>query len=169
MSLSTVKTLSAKAEALLSKSQLRPLDELIDVCASGLGHISRENDAYCVVVSFGAKLLPHFTNELRQLVAVLERADAHRDKKRLADTVQEHAFALVEDMALFKRERKCREGYADMHPDAERVLTFFETSGNWDPKLHELVTDMYYNQIPIAVMQSLQARQRNLPALTLDG
>ncbi len=131
MPFSTVKPLLAEAEALLDRSGLRSVDELIDVCCTGLGLLTREGDAYRGVVPFCAAIAPHFENELMGLVRTLKNKDPFpEDTSSLYGDVQGRVFALVEDLALFMREKKLRDGGGPQTTAEERVLSFFESCGN---------------------------------------
>lgn len=166
MPLRTVKLSLAKAEDLLNRSQLAALDELIAVCALGLGHLAREASAYRDALPFCASLARHFEKELAELVAILETCD-QEDITEAARTrygvIQERAFCLVEDIALFMREKKLRAGSVEQSQPEERVMAFFETSGHWPPSERLLVTDLYYTQIPLAVASSLNVAKVDSP------
>lgn len=155
MPFSTVKPLLVKAEALLDQLQLRQLDGLLDICALGLGHLALEVESYHNMVSFCVIIMPHFENELVQLVRILETCHtakgAESAKARFGE-IQERAFCLVEDMALFAREKKLRSGCVRQAEADERLTAYFETSGQWPPEQKTLVADMYYVQIPAAVL-----------------
>ena len=154
MPFSTVKPLLAEAEALLDRSGLRSTDELIDVCCTGLGLLAREGHAYRGAVPFCAAIAPHFENELMGLVRALKSKGQHDgDAFFLSGDVQGRAFALVEDLALFMREKKLRDGGGPQSVAEERVLAFFESCGNWLADSGEVVTDTYYKLLPIAVMR----------------
>lgn len=156
MPFSTVKPLLAEAEALLDRSGLRPMDELIDVCCMGLGYLSRDCTAYSGIVPFCAAIAPHFENELMGLVRALKNApDKSADSLSLYGDVQARSFALVEDLALFMREKKLRDGGGPQSAAEERLLSFFESCGNWHADSGEVVTDTYYKLLPIAVMRDI--------------
>ena len=156
MPFSTVKPLLAEAEALVDGSGLRPMDELIDICCLGLGFLSREGAAYSGAVPFCSAIAPHFENELMGLVRTLKPLTASStDTAPHFGEVQERAFALVEDMALFMREKKLRDGAATQSQAEERVMAFFESCGNWLADSGEVVTETYYKLLPIAVMRDL--------------
>lgn len=98
--------------------------------------------------------MDHFTEELTRLIHLLESqpGDTGRIDMLLFGDVQACAFALVEDMALFLREKKLRAGCAPQPGPEEEIMAFFETCGNWPRDGTELVVDYYYTQIPLAVM-----------------
>lgn len=154
MPLSTVKPLLAEVQDLLERSGLRPMDELIDVCCSGLGFFAWEGGSYNGVVPFCSGIAPHFENELMGLARILKTAEeAVTTPGRLYDEAQARAFALVEDRALFMREKKLRDGAGPQSAAEERLLSFFETCGNWQADSGEIVTETYYKLLPIAVMR----------------
>ena len=70
MALSTVKPLLEKADDLLNQSQLRTLDDLMDICALGLGHMAQEADTYCCEISFCSRFVPDFSTELAQMLGM---------------------------------------------------------------------------------------------------
>ena len=154
MPFSTVKPLLAEAQDLLDRSGLRSLDEVIDVCCSGLGFLAREGDSYCGSLPFCQGITPHFEKELMELVRTLKvPADTVACLQIRCGDVQGQAFALLEDMALFMREKKLRNGAVTQSAQEERVLSFFESSGHWKPDSGEVVTDTYYKLLPIAVIR----------------
>ena len=156
MPFSTVKPLLAEAEALLDRSGLRSMDELIDICCAGLGHLSRDHGAYSGVVPFCTAIAPHFENELMGMVRILKNhEDASQDAQSLFGNIQARAFALVEDLALFMREKKLRDGGGPQSAAEERVLSYFESCGNWHADSGEVVTDTYYKLLPIAVLRDI--------------
>lgn len=162
MPFSTVKPLLAEAEALLDTSGLRSMDELIDVCCAGLGLLARDGAAYRDAVPFCATFAPHFEKELTELVRTLKTpGPSATDPYHRFGDVQSLAFALVEDLALFMREKKLREGDGLQTAVAERVLAFFESCGNWLADSGEIVTDTYYNVLPIAVMRDIAGGRPN--------
>ncbi len=132
------------------------MDELIDICCAGLGHLAREGDDYCGAVPFCAAIAPHFENELMSLVRALKsHRESPGDPFLFFGDVQGRAFAIVEDIALFMREKKLRNGGGPQHAAEERVLAYFETCGNWAADSGEVVTDTYYKLLPLAVMRDL--------------
>ena len=154
MPFSTLKSLFAEAEALLKNSSLRFTDELIDVCCAGLAFFAREGDSYNGAVPFCASFIPHFENELLGLVDVLKnKKHDSEDPLFLYGEVQGRVFAVVEDLALFMREKKLRYGGGPQTTTEERVLMFFEHCGNWSANSGEVVTDTYYMLLPSAVMR----------------
>ena len=156
MPFSTVKPLLAEAEALLDQSGMRTMDELIDVCCSGLGFLARDGHIYSGIVPFCAAIAPHFENELMGLVRTLKNpGDLRSDPYLLFGEVQARAFALVEDLALFMREKKLRDGGGSQTGTEERILSYFESCGNWLADSGEVVTDTYYKLLPIAVMRDI--------------
>lgn len=157
MPISTVKPLLAEAEALLTRSGLRSTDELTDICGTGLGFFAVKADAYHDLLPFCGRVAPHFINELSGLVHTLKTARASHVKGfSFFGEVQHRAFALVEDMALFMREKKLRSGGRRQHPTEERIMAYFENSGNWPANNGEMVTDAYYSLIPVAVLHDLR-------------
>lgn len=156
MPFNTAKSLLAEAEALLAGSGLRPLDELIEVCGAGLGFLAREGATYSGIVPFCATITPHFESELRVLVQNLKKTDTQQsDPSLFYGEIQASCFALLENLALFMREKKLRNGGSPQSTAEERVLAYFETCGNWRPDSGEVVTDTYYRLLPIAVLHSL--------------
>lgn len=152
----TVKPLLAEAEALLTESGLRPFDELIEVCCSGLGFLAREGAAYNGTVPFCATIAPHFENELMALVRILKKTERQQsDPSLFYGEVQASCFVLLENLALFMREKKLRDGGGPQSTAEERILAYFETCGNWHPESGEVVTDTYYRLLPITVMRDL--------------
>ena len=142
-----------KGAALLNQRGVRSLDELLAVCHLGLDYIARNSEAFCEAISFCTIIMPHFEDELARLIRFLEpHADAApADPESFFGDVQGCAFALVEDIALFMREKKLRTGCALQHPTEERILAYFEGCGKWRREYGELVTDLYYSQLPLAV------------------
>jgi len=154
MPFSTLKSLFAEAEALLENSGLRFTDELIDVCCTGLAFFAREGDTYSGAVPFCTAFTPHFENEIIGLVGVLKnRKHVSEDPLFLYGEVQGRVFAVVEDLALFMREKKLRDGGGPQTTAEERVLMFFEHCGNWSADSGEVVTETYYKLLPSAVMR----------------
>lgn len=154
MPLNTVIPLLAEAQDLLTRSGLRTLHEVIDVCCSGMESLSQESDSYHYSIAFCLDIIPHFEKELTELSLALKVPANVADCLHIrCSDVQGHAFALVEDMALFMREKKLRNGTATQSVQEERILSFFETSGYWKPDSGEIVTDTYYKLLPIAVMR----------------
>lgn len=152
MPINTAKPLLAEAEALLASSGLRSMDELIDVCCVGLNHLALEADSFCNAIPACAELESHFVKELTALTNALKNGESlQHEAFSLFGEVHHRAFGLVEDMALFFREKKLRDGYKRQHPDAEQVMEYFESSGNWAANSGDKVTDMYFNGIPIRV------------------
>lgn len=167
MPFSTIKPLLTEAEALLDKQGLRFTDELIDICCQGIGFLSREASAYCDAVPFCSTIASHFENEIESLLQKLRpMADAAADAALRYGDVQEHAFALVEDMALFMREKKLRDGASPQSQVEERLMAYFESCGKWRPDSGELVTETYYTLLPIAVMRDLAQPVHNGTAST---
>ena len=156
MPFTTVKTLLAEAGALLDKSGLRRTDELIDICGIGLEYLARESNAYCATIRFCSALAPHFESELISLIGTLKpKRENAAESLSLCDDVQASAFALVEDMALFMREKKLRDGGGLQSTAEERILSYFENCGNWFADSGEIVTDTYYKLLPIAVVHDM--------------
>lgn len=160
MPLTTVKPMMAEAQALLTSSKLANTDENIHFCAQGLGFLATETDTYCKLISYSKKCIPHFIEELTSLVRLLESSPAPLPEEfSLFGEVQEKAFALVEDMALFVREKVLRSGAVVEHAFEEKLLSHFESSGNWVPANGEEITDTYYTRLPISVMNSMAKPQ----------
>ncbi|MCC8194734.1 MAG: hypothetical protein LIP28_08835 [Deltaproteobacteria bacterium] len=133
---------------------MRHSDELIDICCIGLGHLAREGSAYSGAVPFCTAIAPHFENELMGLMRTLKNEGREPiEPLSLYGEVQARAFALVEDMALFMREKKLRDGGGPQTTAEERILSYFESCGNWYADSGEVVTDTYYKLLPIAVMR----------------
>lgn len=154
----------AEAEALLVSSGLGNTDEIITICAESLGFFAREADAYCKAICYSKRFLPHFIEQLTGLVRFLESpATADTEGFSLFGEVQARAFSLVEDMALFTREKVLQNGAVAEHPFEKKLLSYFESCGNWAAGSNEEVTDTYYNRLPISVMQRMTAS----PAATL--
>jgi len=167
MPITTVKPLLAEAEALLTESKFRSMDDLIDMCAMGLGFLAREAETYDKDIRFCAGIAPHFINELTALVHILNNtATGPWLSFSFFGEVQIRAFALVEDMALFMREKKLRAGCKRQHPTEERILVFFESSGNWPADNGEIVTDTYYKQLPVAVIHDLLVTASETPTVS---
>lgn len=152
MPFSTVKSSLAKAEALLDQLRLRQLDELLDIGALMFGHLARTTESYRNMVPFCTIIMEHFESELAHLVGILEGCDGAESAKSSYGKIQERVFCLVEDMALFAREKKLRSGCVEQAEPEERLMAYFEASGHWHPEQRIQVTDMYYTQIPAAVM-----------------
>lgn len=156
MPLSTVKPMMAEAEALLVSSGLADSDELIAICTQALGLLAGEADAYCKTMSYGRRFVPHFIEQLSALVRLLEPAASSETKGfTLFGEVQARSFALVEDMALFIREKMLRNGAVAEFPLEEKILSYFESCGNWSLANGEKVTDAYYCLLPISVMNDM--------------
>lgn len=154
MSLTTLAPLIAKGETLLSHSPCLHTDTIIRLCRDGLGYLAREAQAYAGKLILSEPVLGHFKEELDCLIGSLDpghfRANALAGFAHIGD-VQGCAFCLLEDMALFIREKNLREGRPDCHGVEKEIMAFFENSGNWPKDGKALVTDMYYNKLPSAV------------------
>lgn len=156
MPFTTIKPLLTEAEALLDRQDPRFTDELVDVCRQGIGFLSREASAYCGAVPFCSAIASHFESELTRLLQKLRPpANAGTDAVLHYDDIQEHVFALVEDMALFMREKKLRDGASPQSQVEERLMAHFESCGKWKANSGEIVTETYYKLLPIAVMRDL--------------
>ncbi|CAK7010398.1 MAG: hypothetical protein DELT_02057 [Desulfovibrio sp.] len=156
MPLNTAKPLMAEAEALLAASRLAETDELIGLCAEGLGFLCREASAYCGTTRYCKRFVPHFSEQLAALVHTLQSSGEPSSQNfSHFGEVQQNSFALLEDIALFMREKTLRNG-EKANETEERILSYFETCGNWLAPSGEMVTDTYYNLLPIAVMRDLQ-------------
>lgn len=163
MPLSTVKPIMTKAEALLVSSRFTTADETVAICAQALGFLARESKSYCNTLHYSKKFVPHFIEQVTGLVHLLD-APAPQEAKgfSLFGEVQSRSFAIVEDTALFIREKMLRAGAAVEHPLEEKVLSYFESSGNWLPRSGEQVIETYYTLLPVAVMHDMTATLKKL-------
>lgn len=160
MPLTTIKPMMAEAQALLASSKFTDTDENINFCAQGLDFLVKETDTYCKAISYSKKYVPHFTDELTGLVRLLESPpEPSAEGFSFFGEVHQRAFALVEDMALFVREKVLQNGAVVEHPFEKKLLSHFESSGNWVPANGEEITDTYYNRLPISVMNNMMKSQ----------
>lgn len=154
MPLTTLTPLIAKGETLLSHSPSLQSDRVIRLCRDGLGHLAREASSYSGKLILCESMVRHFEKELDGLIGKLDSSPSHDDAaarlSRIGD-VQGCAFCLLEDMALFMREKNLREGCPACRGVEQEIMSFFEDSGNWPRDAHALVTDMYYDTLPSAV------------------
>ena len=127
--------------------------ELMQLCADGLREVAENYEEYSSVVSTASP----FLRELSEKVKLI----AH-DAKREAELQHDHAFSLMESMAVVLREVLLRKGASVLKPAHHKLLDFFEGSGHWKANEGSMVTDYYYNRIPITVLQDLQAQMAKI-------
>lgn len=138
----------------MSGSPFLKMDELVGRCCAALEYFSNNAESFSGSLFYCRDLHQHFAGELADLVAHLENCPPRENAAaRLVSfgNVQACCFALFEDMALFCREKYCRNECISQHEAEDAIMAFFEGSGNWPRDSQVMVTDMYYHRIPLAV------------------
>lgn len=121
--------------------------ELMKLCAEGLRELGDNIEEY----SSKATISSCFFQELCEKVKSISDDTAPKTELQ-----HDNAFALFEALAVVFRETFLRAGASALKPIQQAILDFFEGSGHWKANEGTLVSDYYYNRIPISIMQGLQ-------------
>ena len=123
--------------------------ELMKLCADGLHEVAENYEEYLSTAKTSSSFLRELAEKVKHIAT---------DEKKEAHLQHDNAFAIFEAMAVVLRETFLRTGASSLRPVQHAILSFFEGSGNWKANEGSLVSDYYYNRIPIAVLHSLSNR-----------
>lgn len=131
-----LETLAAEAED----------SELAHICVQGLLEIADRYAKYKNSTVTGRRFMEELDESVRSIL---------KEKDLAAKEMHSIAFQMIEAIAVVIREASLRESTQQPHAVQEAVMRYFEESGHWHPGDGSLVSDYYYNRIPIGVMHSL--------------
>lgn len=125
-------------------------------CAAGLQNLATHAELYDEQVQAARDFAAHFEQELRLLPSAARKLSmtlVPYDLPAMWDT----AFGLLEDMAVFVREKVLRTGFANATETEGSLLRYFETSGYWKAGDGTLVSEAYYVTLPATVLHEMLA------------
>lgn len=120
--------------------------ELTHICVQGLLEIADRYAKYKNTTVTGRRFMDELDESVRSLL---------KEKDFAAEEMHSVAFQMIEAIAVVIREASLRESTQQPRAAQEAVMRYFEESGHWHPGDGSLVSDYYYNRVPIGVMHSL--------------
>ena len=154
MSFTANKSLMEGGASLLLQGATGDMADLFTRCAAGLQNLAAYAELYDEQIRTARDFAAHFEQELRLLQAMAKKQfvkTASYDVPVLWDT----AFGLLEDLAVFTREKVLRTGFADATETEGSLLCYFETSGYWKAGDGTLVSEAYYVTLPATVLHEM--------------
>ena len=163
MHFSSIRDSLDKEAVILSSQACEPECEeesakLITACVAGLRMLSSHCGEYDDKVRYGQDYIRHFLKELGNLCA------NGKDGFTLNEC-HDAAFALMEDMALFVREKMLRTGFVNCLEEEKALINFFEQCGSWAFDERTVLMDDYHVRMPVAVMKGMIMELKELKAI----
>ncbi len=134
---------------------------LLSRCAAGLRGLAAQAELYDEQIVTAREFVPHFEEELLRL-----REDAPSARHAMSELsgVWDAAFALLEDIVVFMREKVLRTGFAEATETERSVMRYFETCGHWKAGDGTLVSETYYVTLPATILHEMLARLKGMEA-----
>ena len=105
----------------------------------GIAHMVRRAEVYDVAVRFDSPFREHFLNFLTSP----------------SPDDEGHWIALFEDLILFIREKTLRPPHRGFEPVEHKLLSHFELCGEWEPFDGTLISEWYWQRLPLMISQEL--------------
>lgn len=121
---------------------------------TGLKHLADRARDFDVCVDCDSAQSKHFFSELASLKG---------DSARPADPA-DCWLCLLEDLALFFRERFLRHPEEHVPEEEQMVMDYFESSGEWHPEDAKLVSQAYWVGLPEKWREEYRRRGSRRPA-----
>lgn len=127
---------------------------LFTQCASALQNLAASAQLYDAQIRTARDFTMHFERELQLLAAMAEKRTIKSDAFTLS-TLWDTAFGLIEDMAVFTREKVLRTGFANATETEASLLRYFEVSEYWKAGDGTLVSEAYHVTLPATVLHEM--------------
>lgn len=159
MSFTTSKTHMEEAAALLLRDATGEAGGLLARCSAGLRALASQAELYDEQIVTMREFIPHFEEELLQL---RENTPSSRHAVGELPGVWDAAFALLEDIVVFMREKVLRTGFAEAMESERSTLRYFENCGHWKAGDGTLVSEAYYVTLPATILHEMLARLKGV-------
>ena len=123
------------------------------LCAKALRILSNHADEYDQDVKESRMLFKHFKRGLQELAALSANSKFNSDKS--LRQAKEKTFALIEELAVFMREKNLRASSQSGKCVCRELLDYFESSGHRRPDDGTIVAQFYFVILPLAITNKL--------------
>lgn len=121
-------------------------------CCQGLGELLENFDDYIRTVDISSSQF--YASFMQNIQEINSLASENRAQEKLQDL----AFSLCEELAVFIRERHLRFLNSPTSSAAYAVMGFFENSGHWKMEDSTKISEYYYTILPSMVELKLTGR-----------
>ncbi len=125
---------------------------LFRICAGAMRILAGHAEEYDREINDSRGFVKHFQETIQDMVSFLKGSGSFAPDP---DVAYEKAFVLVEELAVFMREKHLRSACGSENKVCRKLLDFFESSGHWRPGDGTMVTEYYYVVLPVAAMSGL--------------
>lgn len=136
----------------------------IAACCTGLRVLSGNAAEYDATVQCCSAFFAQFRDALQEFCGVdVPPGETPVDLRHARAREVDAAFAMLEPMILFVREKALRTGYSLLSREERALLAYFKKSGLWPGvDRHNILLDTYYGILPAAVVGDMMRELRKM-------